>query len=708
MKIKSIFLATSLSLLALPAWSQVDRSKAPVPGPAPEVNIGSPDVFTLDNGMKVIVSSNDKIPKVSFSLVMGSDARIENEKAGLSEFMGDLLLSGTTNRSKDELDEEKDFIGASLYASNSSIFLNVLTKHLDKGLDIMTDVMENASFPKDEYDRIKKQFESNLLAVKSDPNTMASNAMYSAIFSEDHPYGETMTTETLDNISREDIVELYNKQYTPAGSYLVIVGDIKLEKAKKIANERFGNWEGGVPFEKEYNQGKTPKGNRVIFVEKSGAVQSVINVSFPVDMKPGDEDYIKLSVLNKVFGGGGFGTRLMQNLREDKAYTYGAYSRLDVDREGSYLSASGSFRNEVTDSAITQLLYEFNRITEDEVSNEEISLNKASMSGSFARSLESPRTIANFYLRIFRNDLPKDYYQTYLKKLEKVSEDDLLKMAKDYFKPNNLNIVVVGSKDVLDNIKQFDADGNIEMFDAFGRVAKKKEMKKASISKTKVLENYLQAITNTSSMEKANSKLFDIKTMKQSLTVSPQQAPVELEMTTLYKSPNLSASELQYSGMVFNKTVFNGASGSTVSMNEKRSTDTTHMSDDEIIAEKKVSGVFPEYSLMCDTNAFELKGVVEKGDQNYYLIEYKTGTSTTKSYYNTETYMKEFNESITKSDKEDEGDQIVSTTFSKFEEFNGIIFPKETVQMVGSSGMTATLKEVKMNEEIDNKSFTLN
>src|SRR5699024_1040925 len=141
----------------------------------------------------------------------------------------------------------------------------------------------------DEFERIKKQYESDIFSVKSDPSSMMSNAMYKAIFTDQHPYGEVMTEETLENITRQDVIDFYNKQYTPAGSYLVIVGDIEEGEAKKIAQERFGDWEGGVPYEKEYNHGVSTDGNRVIFVEKPGAVQSVISVAFPVHMTPGDK-----------------------------------------------------------------------------------------------------------------------------------------------------------------------------------------------------------------------------------------------------------------------------------------------------------------------------------------------------------------------------------------------------------------------------------
>lgn len=702
MKMKNIILGTALALTSVFAFGQVDRTKAPVPGPAPEINIPEPVVFDLDNGMKVILSTNDKIPKVSFNLVMGSDPRLEGKKAGLSDISGELLLSGTTNRTKDEIDNETDFIGAYLSANSSGMYLSVLTKHMEKGLDVMTDVMKNASFPESEFERIKKQYESSLFSMKTEPSSMMSNAMYKAIFTDKHPYGEVMTEATLDNIKRQDVIDFYKAQYTPAGSYLVIVGDIDEEEAKKIAEERFGNWEGGIPFEKEYNTGVSPEGNRVIFIEKPGAVQSVISIAFPVDMIPGDENQIKLSALNKLFGGGGFGTRLMQNLREDKAYTYGAYSSVNVNRKGSFINAQGSFRNEVSDSAITQFLYEFNRITEDMVTEEELTLNKASMAGSFARTLESPRTIANFALNTYRNNLSPDYYQTYLQKLSAVSDADIMEMATTYITPNNLNIIVVGNKDVMESLKQFDADGEIEVFDAFGNPKVENKLKEADISKTEVFENYLMAVTQTSKMKKANKKISKVKTLKRDAVVVPNQSPMELKMTTYYMAPNMTASKMEFNGMVLQEEKFNGSKGVTKMMNQQGGFDTVPLTEEEVAEKKKTAAFFPEYSLLCHEEDFELLGIESRDGLDMYVIEYTIGKTTTKSYYNKTTSLKEYSETL---EVTEEGPQSIVSIYSQFTDYKGFLFPKKTSQVIESVGMTATLKDVEVNGKIDEKIF---
>ena len=385
--------------------SQLDRSVRPTAAPAPSINIDDSEVFTTENGITVVLSENHKLPKVSFGLYMGATPELEGELAGLSEVAGSLIMSGTSNRTKDQIDGEIDYVGARLRASQNSLRLSCLTKHMDKGLTLMSDILLNASFPQDEVDRIIKQNESGLLSTKSDPDAMLRNAVSKANFA-GHPYGEVMTDATLANINRNAIVEYYKSVFTPQASYLVIVGDINREKATEMVEKYFSAWQGGKPNTTKLGTFASTTKNRVVFVKKPGAVQSAISITYPINIDPSHEDYLKLKVLNGVLGGGAFGNRLMQNLREDKAYTYGCRSSINVTENGSWFSAGGNFRNEVTDSAITQIMYELERLTSALVEDDEINLTKSSMAGAFARSLENPATIARFALNIIKNDLP--------------------------------------------------------------------------------------------------------------------------------------------------------------------------------------------------------------------------------------------------------------------------------------------------------------
>ena len=234
-----VYLLTCLIFLTNWFSAQVKRNEMPKPTAPKTIGFKDSEIFTTKNGIKVILSENHKIPKVSLDLRMGYIPGFEGEKVGLGAIMGDLIMSGTNKRTKDQLDKEVDFIGASLSASSTNVFLSCLTKHLEKGLDLMSDITMNANFPTSEFDRIVNQYESNLLSYKSDADAMAQNAL-SAVNFPNHPYGETMTTTSLASIKLEDIKNNFKACFTPKGAYLVIVGDINRAEAEAMIEKLRG------------------------------------------------------------------------------------------------------------------------------------------------------------------------------------------------------------------------------------------------------------------------------------------------------------------------------------------------------------------------------------------------------------------------------------------------------------------------------------
>lgn len=689
-------LITLVALAAITgAYGQLDRSVRPTPAKAPTININDSEVFKTSNGITVVLSENHKLPRVSFDLVMGGTPMLEGSKAGLNSIMGQLVLSGTNNRTKDVLDAEVDYMGATLNADGNSLYLSCLTKHLDKGLAIMQDVILNPSFPESEFVRIKKQAESGLLSAKASPDEMANNAEKKANFS-GHPYGDVMNEASLAAITREDVLASFKETFTPQGSYLVIVGDITKAQAQELAEKYFGTWRGGAMYKADLGTGKSNKGNRVIFVNKPGAVQSVISVSFPIAMKPGDQNQLPLTVLNGIFGGSSFGTRLMQNLREDKAYTYGAYSDLQVTRNGSWLSASGSFRNDVTDSAITQLLNEFSRIQEGYVTPEELSLTKATMAGGFARSLESPQTIARFALNIIQNNLPADYYKNYLKRLEGIDKDAVLLMAQTYFK-NGYNIIVVGNESVLPKIKQFDADGVIEKMDAFGNPVI--EIKKADITADQMIEKYVFAVTQTTTMKAALKKIKKVKTFRKEVELRAEQMPAALKLTELFQAPASEASSIEMQGMVFNHEFYNGTTGGSSNMQEGKKT----MTPEELAAKKKSVGILPEMNYKTTGMTYELKGIENQNGKDYYVLYTTDGEKQQFDYFDVSTLMK-MKTTIIRTEGTETQEQTV--TYGDYKDVDGLLFAHSMNLMIGEMGLSGTITKLEVNGSIDAKSFT--
>ena len=691
---KKIFLSSFIIFSAI-ANAQLDRSIMPTAAPPKANDLKESEVFTTANGITVILSENHKIPKVSFDLSMGSDPRIEGNKAGLSGMAGSLIMSGTTNRSKDQLDKEIDYIGANLSADENSIFLSCLTKHLDKGLTLMSDVLMNANFPQSEFDRIKKQNESELMSAKSDASTMARNAVVKVNFP-NHPYSDVMTEATLNNISREDVVDYFKRNFTPKGSYLVVVGDINRQQTEELVNKYFNSWNGGEVYVNPTNNGLYGKGNRVVFVKKPGAVQSVVYVTFPVKMKQGDKNQLPLTVLNNIFGGGGFGTRLMQNLREDKAYTYGCYSSLNIEDNGAWLSAGGNFRNAVTDSAIAQILGEFEKITNENVKDDELNLTKSTMNGKFAISLENPQTIARFALNVIKNKLPKDYYRTYLSRLSEVSKENVLEMAQQYFTSKNCNIVVVGNEEIIENLKKFDSDGKIELLDAFGNEVK--DLKKADISKELVIENYLFAVTQTKNKKELTLKTKNIVNYERVTDMTSAKIPIPLKMTDYWIAPATEAQKMEGQGMVFQKSYYDGKTGFTYNMQAGKK----EMTADEMNSKKNSSGLFPEMNYATNGTNYDLIGIENQNGVDYYVVKTMEDSSETYDYYNKTTYLKEKTISIRKQDGE-----IIETTniLGDYKDVSGILFPHSMSLTIGEMSLSGKVSKMIVNGKIDLKDF---
>ena len=460
-------LAFAVSTLS---WGQVDRSKAPEAGPAPELKIGTPTKLKLDNGLQVIVVENHRMPAVSWNMTLDYPPFLETEKAGLTSIASDMMSAGTETRTKAQIAEDVEFLGANFRANAKGFFASSLSKHTGDLLRIVSDAILNPTFPEEELEKVKKQVSSGLANTPTSPGEIAGNLVSATNFGSLHPYGEVMTEETLENISRQDLVEYHKTYFRPNAAYLIVVGDITPDEAYAKANAHFGKWyRGDIPYTR-IMPAKFPTGNQVRFAAVDGAVQSTINITQPVPFPPGHPDAAAIQLMNSILGGGAFSGRLMQNLREDKAFTYGARCSLSADPVTVQFIAYADVRSEVTDSALVEFMAEINRIRDEQVDSTELATAKAFLSGSFARSLENEGTVARFALNIERYDLPEDYYQTYLQRLDAVTVEDIQRVAKNMLKPNNLNICVVGSPDILDKLRPFDAGNGIDQYDAFGRV----------------------------------------------------------------------------------------------------------------------------------------------------------------------------------------------------------------------------------------------
>ncbi|MEW6196390.1 MAG: insulinase family protein [Bacteroidota bacterium] len=673
------------------SFAQLDRSKKPAPGPAPEIKLGDYESFTLKNGLKVFVVTNKKIPKVAFSLIIDRDPILEGKNAGYISTAGQLLRTGTKTRTKDKLDEEIDFIGASISTSSTSIYAQSLKKHVNKLLELMSDIVLNSNFTQEEFDKIIKQTLSGLAAEKDDPNAISGNVRNILYYGKDHPYGEPMTEETVKSITLDMCKEYYNTYFKPNATYLAVVGDITKSEAQKLVEKYFGKWESKDVPTKTYETPKAPVINKVSLVDRSNSVQSVISLGYPIELKVGSEDAIKVSVLNTILGGS-FASRLNQNLREKNGFTYGAGSSFSSDKYIGSFSSSTTVRNSATDSAITEMLNEIKKIRTEKVSEDELQLTKNYMTGNFARSLENPQTIANFAVNIERYNLPKDYYKNYLKTLNSITSDELLATAKKYIKPNNMQILVVGNgEEVAKNLNRFSVSNKVDYYDLYGNPVDPSAKKlPAGLTAEQVLNKYIEVVGGKENMLKVKDK-----TTKLSGTVQG----MNLTLTISQKEPNKLYQFID-AGVFQQKVLFDGVKGRTESMGQVQDMPAEQL--EEMKMQGSIHTILKYDELGIKT---ELTGMESINGKDAYKIALTSPSGKKSTYY----YSADSGLLVrtVSSVTTPQGTFNQTTDMDDYRDVQGVMYPFKLSQSFGPQTIELTVSSVEINTGLSDSLFEI-
>ena len=510
--------AALLSLFQLSA--QIDRSKAPEAGPAPVVEFGDFEKFTLDNGLRVILVEDHDRPVVNFNINFIVDPFVEGEKAGESSFFGDLWGRGTVNRTADQLNNEVDFLGATFRTGSRSLGFRTLTKYTDKMMDVLTDVLYNPTFPQEELDKIKDQALGVLQMSRTSPGAIMDNIMTATVYPEGHAYSDIMTEATVEAITVDDCREYYENYIIPNSAVVIIVGDMNLKEAKNLCEKYLGKWEKGEIITHEDPAVNYPEGIQVVFSPKDGAVQSTIEMMSPITLTPDSEDRMALSIANAIYGGGGFDAKLFRNLRETHGYTYGVYSGVSSDEISGKFSAGGDVNGNATDSSFVQMRFELQNMMDGDYTEQDLEKFKTMYAGDFSRSLESSSTIASFAYTIERYGLPDDYYATYLQRLDALTLDDIRAVVAKYFDPDNMYWFCVGDPSVLPALAAYDSDGVVVELDFEGKPIERKEVS-ADVTVESVLENYLNAIGGRALVEGITDMAQKAFSMTQSMGGTP-------------------------------------------------------------------------------------------------------------------------------------------------------------------------------------------
>ena len=677
-----------LSLVAILAMSftsiaQIDRSKMPEPGPAPKVKLGESKKFILKNGLTVIMVENHKLPRASVNLTIDNYPSFEGDKAGVSSMMGSLLGRGTTNISKDEFNERVDYLGASLSFSSGGAYGASLKKYFPEILELMADGVKNSQFTQEEFEKEQK---ITLDGIKSNEKSVTSAARRvenALTYGKEHPFGEFITKETVKNITLKDVENRYKNYYKPNNAYLIIIGDINPKKIKKMVKKLFSDWKSGSIPEYTMPKVNNVETTEINFINMDNAVQSEIAVVNSLDLTLGDKDYYAALLANQILGGGGT-ARLFQNLREDKAYTYGSYSRVRQSRYVGTFKATASVRNMVTDSSVVEIQKEINKIRYQKVSEQDLRDAKELYIGNFVMEVQKPATAARYALNRELYNLPEDYYETYLEKINAVTINDLQDAAIKYFKGDKARIIITGKGiDVLKNLEK-NSDYKINYFDKFGNPSEKPKMTlpiPEGVTASSVIDSYFNAIGGA-------DKIAAIKTLAMTYNATIQGTPIVL--TTKVAAPNKTTNTISVMGQTMQKQAFNGENGYNEMRGQKKEFDEKEIN-------KSKSNTAP-FSDMAYKNGL-LDRIEPVDGKNAYVI--KSGT--TEIYYDVASGLKLQSVEVVKAP--DGNEMKVPTIFSDYKEVSGVLFAHKRDQVTPQFTLNFVLQDVKINEGVEDKDF---
>jgi predicted Zn-dependent peptidase len=679
---KSIIILSSLFLTII--MQAQDRTQ-PKPGPAPKINIKKPVSFTLPNGLKVLVVEDHKLPRVSYNLTIDNAPYAEGNKKGVDDLTSSLLGNGSVKTSKDAFNEEIDFLGANINFYSSGASANGLSKYSKRILELMAEGALQPNFTQEEFDKEKDKLIDGLKTQEKSVPAVASRVENVLVYGKENPSGEYLTEETINNVSLSDIKANYGAYFVPENAYLVIVGDVKYKDIKALVEKEFGSWIKAKAPNVTYSAPSNPQYTQINFVDMPNAVQSEISIVNAVKLKVADPDFFPVIVANQVLGGD-FNSYLNMNLREAHGWTYGARSSVGTNKyQISKFKANSQVRNAVTDSAVVEFLKEIKRIRTEKVTDEVLNNVKAGYVGRFVMQVEKPETVARYALNIQTEKLPADFYENYIKNIQAVTPDDVMRVMNKYVLADNLRIIITGKgSEVIPGLEKLKIP--IFYFDKFGNPAEKPSMKKpvpTGVTLKTVLDNYIKAVGG----EKA---VAGVKTVSSVSSGEIQGTPLELSSKAMIGSK--MAVEMKAMGMTMMKQVVNDKTGYVEQQGQRKD-----LEADKIAEMKESSMPFSELS-MLKNNTATLDGIEAFNGADAYVV--KSGKSTI--YYDVATGLK-----LARSTEQEAGGKKMTQTmtYADYRDLKGIKVPYKMTMSLGPQEIEFVTSEMKINEGVADKDF---
>jgi len=690
---KKLFIIAAVSLLAQGISAQtIDRSHKPKPGPAPVISIGDPVIYKFTNGITVLVVENHKLPKISASYSIDAGPISQGTKAGIIALMGSMLNEGTATKTKVQFDEAVDQLGADVSASANGGSVSALTRYFPQAFALMAESIRKPAFPAESFEKLKSQTITGLKASEKSAKGISERVVNALAYGKNHPNGEFETEASVNSITLADVKTAYQKYITPSRGYLTFVGDISPEAAKALAEKAFGDWKGTALTLPVLTKVANPAKTEVDIINLSNAVQSEITVVNLIDLPMSSPDYFAVRLANEILGGGS-DSRLYKNLREQHGFTYGAYANTGSGRFQVKFSANAAVRNEKVDSAVVEFLKEINNIRTIKVTADELQNAKNLFNGSFALGLEDPARTASFASNILINNLPKDFYRTFLQKVNAVTTDDILRVTKKYFNHDNTHIVIVGKADAF-AAGLTKAGFKTQVFDNYADPVKAAEPISApTVTPAEIINKYIKAIGGETAIKKITSLQLngEMEMQGQKLTV-----------TIKNMAPNLSSMEISLGGQTVMKQAFNGKTGYDMQMGQK-----VELTGNDLAEKTDDKGFGGQLYYAADGAKIESAGTAKVGTADAFKLNITSPSGHKKTeYYDIKSGLMLKTESTSTKGAIEISQSI---EYSNYKKIGDILFPFSLTSSAstpqGSQEFLIIIKDVIINAPLKTEDF---
>ena len=679
-------------VLTMPARAQeagkgLSLDEKPQPLAATPFTFPAYTEFDLDNGLHVYVVENHQVPTVTFSLVIrGGEAKDPVGKSGMVSMMADMLGKGTTSRTAQQTSDALDGVGARISANTVGESITVsgaaLVKHSDLLFTILAEQLTQATFPEDEFAKLKEQYLASVASQRGNAGELAQALSRKVVYGFSSPLAQRQTEASVNAITREDLTSFYAQHLAPNIASMAVVGDVNPAEVKKMLNKKLAAWKSNpsVPMVQLPDQDVAPAG--VYFVPRPGSVQSsiVVGAAIPGVSNP---DHLALNVATSYFGSG-FGSILFETLRETYSYTYSPFGY--VTRGGSYnrLSTGAEVRSSVTDSALNVILTEVSRIAAEGPDPVKLERRIALMAGQYRLAFEEPATVAAILQNAWLSRVPLKDATTYDKRLEQVGFADVQKAVRKYYSPFQLRIAVVGSPEIKSKLEQF---GPIYEYTLDLEPATADDYEPVSMSVADVVKAHRSALGGDAVDAVSAAAMTGTATMKM------QGRSMNGTVTRKMMVPNKEFASINL-GMMRQEQWFNGSQG-WVSLNGGAPGE---MKPEEVAKAAAETRLFP--GLALTENGVKAKVLGKKGNELFVAVTMESGSEQTMVFDATSMLLLR----VEKVEPTPQGPITNLEKFMNYTAVNGVQFPLQVVTQNSIYSLTYDLS-VQVNTGVTDADF---